>query len=52
MDFVKNSQIRLIEGGENKIGMVAFFNPMLDINRFFIEDSDGQKAKEDAGAGV
>jgi hypothetical protein len=51
LDFVKNSQIRLIEGGENKIGMVAFFNPMLDINRFFIEDSDGIKGKEDAGAG-
>jgi hypothetical protein len=32
--------------------MIAFFNPMLDINRFFIEDSDGQKAKTDAGAGA
>ena len=32
--------------------MIAFFNPMRDINRFFIEDSDGQKAKTDAGAGA
>ena len=23
--------------------MIAFFNPRLDINRFFIEDSDGKK---------
>lgn len=26
--------------------MVAFFNNKLDINRFFIEDSDGKKADE------
>lgn len=28
-----------------------FFNPNLDINRFFVEDSEGRKAGEGEGAG-
>jgi hypothetical protein len=30
--------------------MIKFFNPKLDINRFFIEDSDGKK-QDNGGAG-
>ena len=30
--------------------MIKFFNPKLDINRFFIEDSDGKK-QDNQGAG-
>jgi hypothetical protein len=37
----------LKESVKRQIGqeMVAFFNNKLDINRFFIEDSDGKKAQ-------
>lgn len=30
--------------------MVLFFNKNLDINRFFIEDSDGKKGADDGNA--
>ena len=40
MQFLKESQLRQMDGKRGP-SMLAFFNKKLDINRFFIEDSDG-----------
>ena len=37
--------------GSASVDMVAFFNQKLDINRFFVEDSEGKKASQ-ANAGA
>ena len=44
VDFLHTSIRRKVAAG-GKFDMVAFFNDKLDINRFFIEDSDSVKAK-------
>lgn len=41
MQFLKESEFRQMEGKQGP-PMLAFFNKRLDINRFFIEDSEGQ----------
>ena len=46
MQFLKESEYRKVEG-KNGPAVLAFFNKRLDINRFFIEDSEG---KTGAGA--
>jgi hypothetical protein len=40
MQFLKESEFRQMEGKQGP-PMLAFFNKRLDINRFFIEDSEG-----------
>ena len=47
IEFLKSSTKKQV--GDSWIG---FFNKKLDINRFFIEDSDGKKAANDQMAGV
>lgn len=41
--FISESVKRKVEGA---VDMVAFFNQKLDINRFFVEDSEGNLAKK------
>lgn len=43
IEFLKESEVRQMQGKAGP-SMLAFFNKKLDINRFFIEDSEGQKA--------
>lgn len=46
VEFLKTSVKKEISGqNAGPYKMVAFFNPKLDINRFFLEDSDGKKAE-------
>lgn len=40
MQFLKESELRQVDGKHGP-SMLAFFNKKLDINRFFIEDSEG-----------
>lgn len=40
IQFMKENEYKKI-GGSKGPPMVAFFNKKLDINRFFIEDSEG-----------
>ena len=48
VDFLKNSVRKKIPGAAlGPYEMVGFFNAKLDINRFFLEDSDGKKAGGD-----
>jgi len=46
VEFLKTSIRKRIETGHDKFNMVGFFNSKLDINRFFLEDSDGKKATD------
>jgi hypothetical protein len=43
--FIQDSVSKKITG-KHSIDLVAFFNKKLDINRFFIEDSDGKTAND------
>lgn len=40
MEFLKESEMKQMDGKRGP-SMLAFFNKKLDINRFFIEDSEG-----------
>jgi hypothetical protein len=44
LQFLKESESKAVDGKGVRPNVLAFFNKKLDINRFFIEDSDGQKA--------
>jgi|TARA_B110000305_G_C18751835_1_gene321444 hypothetical protein len=44
LQFLKESESKPIDGKGVRPSMLAFFNMKLDINRFFIEDSEGQVA--------
>jgi len=45
VDFLKTSMRKKIgTPAGSKFELMAFFNQKLDINRFFVEDSDGKKA--------
>jgi hypothetical protein len=46
VEFLKSSMRKKVDTGNQKFDYVAFFNNKLDINRFFIEDSDGKKATD------
>ena len=47
--FLQNNQKKMIQA-EGNAQIVLFFNKNLDINRFFVEDSDGNKANAGGGA--
>lgn len=51
-DFLHTSVKKAVAAGGFNFSLVSFFNQKLDINRFFLEDSDGnQKNNDGADAG-
>ena len=54
VDFLKNSvKKKIAANAGQQFEFIAFFNKKLDINRFFIEDSDGKKGPDSKdGAGM
>ena len=51
VDFLKNSVKKKVQG-DQKYSFVAFFNQKLDLNRFFIEDSEGKKGPDSKDNGM
>ena len=51
LQFLKESESKPVDGKGVRPNVLAFFNKKLDINRFFIEDSEGNNVAQQNAAG-
>jgi hypothetical protein len=51
LQFLKESESKAVDGKGVRPSVLAFFNKKLDINRFFIEDSEGGQGAAQQNAG-